>query len=436
MGRPSVSLTCYQPRPRWLGQPDPQCAIRVPLQYAVLASQGSWDMLVLPHAPRTIRYGSSGSNVNWRLLGIRPSDLPQPALRYGDPFNVADLQVDFDSRRDITVCFQQLLGQLDVQAHEGRRRYREVERCLLTVRRLHRELDDVALVKTIKEIHGRAASGEERPFRNSACKVSFLLKAMMMAVMLKKSGDFADILLRSCQIVAPPALMNAVSKLLHEARAALPHKSTISRWRFILDGAYMLNRRAQTDRGGGQLRYLMSDSSLQHGRDFSRNVVLEIAQDNIVGAFDVANDLINLRLPPATSGDDDSVELELQYFEALQRSLEIHHLPIMCLGSGRTTLLDKFTAVMCCVLHESGSCAVSFVQYVSNVRVIATDFGVEFGLPTVAPIAVQDLFPWYRGLPAENVVNPAEATGDIVDLRLANVRDQSLEKDVSLQDGP
>lgn len=80
----------------------------------------------------------------------------------------------------------------------------------------------------------------------------------------------------------------------------------------------------------------------------------------------------------------------------LQNGLPLHHLPLITLGSGRTTLLDKFQTLVHAFALESGGTCEELARYCSQIRVITSDFGVEFSLSRVRPAPVRTLIPWYK----------------------------------------
>ena len=81
---------------------------------------------------------------------------------------------------------------------------------------------------------------------------------------------------------------------------------------------------------------------------------------------------------------------------AISRSITHHHLPIMGLGSGRTTLQDKFCSVMFAMLLEAGSTENSLNVFLQGIIAGTFDLGVEFALSKVRATSLQQLFPWYQ----------------------------------------
>ena len=73
----------------------------------------------------------------------------------------------------------------------------------------------------------------------------------------------------------------------------LPDASTISRWRMLVDGAYMIYWRS-LNASSSYIRYLMADSSSQRGRNFELIALLCIREDEIVDSYRRAKDLAQL----------------------------------------------------------------------------------------------------------------------------------------------
>ena len=87
--------------------------------------------------------------------------------------------------------------------------------------------------------------------------------------------------------------------------------------------------------------------------------------------------------------------MDSELFQQLTCHFTLHRLPVLSLASGRTTLADKFAIVMHAIFLEAGSSSIGVVSYCESVSSFATDFGVEFGLSSVAPVPLRRLFPWF-----------------------------------------
>ena len=94
--------------------------------------------------------------------------------------------------------------------------------------------------------------------------------------------------------------------------------------------------------------------------------------------------------------DASAVETEGDLMATINDRIMIHHLPIMGLGSGRTSLQDKFCTVMFAMLLEAGSSENSLSVFAQDIVAGTFDLGVEFSLSKVRPTSLRNLFPWYH----------------------------------------
>ena len=88
-------------------------------------------------------------------------------------------------------------------------------------------------------------------------------------------------------------------------------------------------------------------------------------------------------------------ELERQTMEQLRAAIKMHRLPPTTLGSGRTTVADKF----CCCIHamwlESGS-PKDVQDYCGSFVATTTDMGHEFALGDIADTPIKSILPWVQ----------------------------------------
>ena len=124
---------------------------------------------------------------------------------------------------------------------------------------------------------------------------------MCMSGLLRNSKSLRTVLMQSAQIILPPILQQHFLGQLDSCCKVMPSKSTVSRWRVVLDAAFMLSERhSRAEESAadsrGYARYMMADSSMRHGRDLEHIVFRSIALDNITRMFDSANTMINARL--------------------------------------------------------------------------------------------------------------------------------------------
>ena len=129
-------------------------------------------------------------------------------------------------------------------------------------------------------------------------KKEYLLKILMMCSALKTSTGLGNIFRDMVSACLPNGLKYMIKDLVDSAARQMPSKTTVSRYRMVLDAAFMAwerKRNAALDASGGTTRYLMCDSSMQHGSEFEGIVCLTIPNRDLLPAFDIANKLVSLR---------------------------------------------------------------------------------------------------------------------------------------------
>ena len=149
-------------------------------------------------------------------------------------------------------------------------------------------------------------------------------------------------------LVLPPALSSMVDDLVELAVKSMPSESLLSLYRVLLDGAFMLTSRVLNERlrlDGGATRYVMADSSQQHGDQFEVIQVQTIPNRDIGQAFRLAGDLYRLRSEHGESCAVDVFEREKAIMKKLEEVLsDTRVLPLLSLGSGRSSLAITFQA--------------------------------------------------------------------------------------------
>ena len=115
---------------------------------------------------------------------------------------------------------------------------------------------------------------------------------------LKTTAALGDLFRDMVEACMPNGLKHMIKDMVDSAASQMPSSSTVSKYRVVLDGAFMLWERkhnAALDSSGGATRYLMCDSSMQHGSEFEGIVCLTIPNRDLLPAFDIANKLVSLR---------------------------------------------------------------------------------------------------------------------------------------------
>ena len=235
----------------------------------------------------------------------------------------------------------------------------------------------------------------------------FLLNTMLFALGVRSAGVLPNCLRQCVEICLPSYLRHLAGPLVETAVKHAPAAPVISRHRFLLDGACMLfmqriNRQRSAE--GGCSRYMVADSSMQHGREYEAIITTTMKNKDLAKASSLAKGLVEFRQRVGTDCSEDVIEEETKMMDALRDLMwDIHPLPIVTLASGRTSLPFKFHRVAHALLLEAGrdpsDMEVSMAEHV----VLSGDMGTEFGLSSVAPISCTQLFPFLEK--SEHAVN-------------------------------
>lgn len=290
----------------WLPCDGPHTALRAPLPHWSLCLSPHapfWGSLVLPQRPAQGqgRVGTAGLQLSWKLLGVTANDVPViPDLPFVE-FDDSSLSLD---RPALSETMEHLKAHVAVllAQHGKADEVTSVQKCLAVLQNVHDQMDTRAFLKSIKEIRVGSNALQVGRHKGVPYRVAFLVRALCLADLLRNSADIVETLRLSIQVLLPTTLHSHFEQLLDEVQHVLPAKSTISRWRLLLDGGFMLQQRmenARLDSDGDRVeyvRYIMADSSMQHGRDFEHILVRSIERGRLVLLDGASRDLIDLWL--------------------------------------------------------------------------------------------------------------------------------------------
>ena len=213
--------------------------LRIPSAHALLVAVGHWDSFLLPSILRASRFGSSSLNIDWRALGIAKPRDPYPA----DVDN-ANRSCDTDFLEQVGFYLRDWI----TNAEDGDDDLVNVAMAsVTTLDRLARDIDPLAFQASIRDMHGRPtlhmANAKTSPFR-----AAFLVQAFMLADLLRNSNDYKELLLRVVEVLVPPTLKKVFTSFVNDCSRIVPNKSTLSRWRMLIDCAHMLIQRRLLER--------------------------------------------------------------------------------------------------------------------------------------------------------------------------------------------
>ena len=276
---------------KWTDKTCPSIALRIPPQYAYLTGARIFSSLVLPDVgKRSERGGSRSLFVDWQLLGFeRPAHPASSSL--------ANMQLDFDQNVAMEVgdVLKRYCESLDVHDDFDAVEYSHVSQLVRVMMNMQEQLDPVYFHKVCRDLQHRATivTSDGSQCRKLKYKVMWLLQVLLMSDCLRQTGNLKKVILKTVELVVPPVLINVFRNAVMSAALAVPNKGTLSRWRLLLDGGFMLWHRGKNS-PGSDLRWMMTDSSTQHGRSFQLTLILSLNVLSAIRALSDANDLVLL----------------------------------------------------------------------------------------------------------------------------------------------
>ncbi|CAK9029029.1 Uncharacterized protein (Fragment) [Durusdinium trenchii] len=345
----------------WTQRSVPTLALRMAPQHAFLCSKGISKYIVLPDLPHRHKIGGSRSLfLNWQLLGLgKPPPCP-----LSSSFEDQKLEMNKAVAQQIGDVLKTFGKTLDVSDDFDLVEYGHVLQLVRVMNNMQEQLDPVYFHKACKDLQHRAAvtslDGQVR--RKLKYKVIWLLQVLLLADCLWNSAKLKAVVSKAIELVVPPLFIKVFREALRDSALLVPHKGTLSRWRLLLDGGFMLWCR-EKNKAGQYLRWMMTDSSTQHGRSFQLTTMLSLKAASAQRALLCAHEQIYLWYLGGTGG----------------------------------TLPQKFHAVLHSLFLEAGSSESDLARYCSEICSCTTDLGTEFALPFVLPMPVRAVFPWIQG---------------------------------------
>ena len=276
----------------------PNTALRLPTGFAHLIAAGIWERSCVPCFSGS--KARTAASIQWRNLGLRLStlDLPPVPMSF---MKYADAPVLSQKRAHaVADLVRAHAARIDCSTEAGQSEFKGAEEAVLMMQAMSDQLAPISFQKSILELHGKANEVQvERRCNSKTYQVSFMLKVMCLADVLRSSASIRATIKLACDMVLPSSLKPIVQELIDKSATIMPDKSTVSRWRFLIDGAYMQVQRLDFARyceeGSGYTAYMMCDSSMQHGRDFEHMVMQVILTDNLLELTKLAESLMWFR---------------------------------------------------------------------------------------------------------------------------------------------
>ena len=255
------------PMPAWITDVIPAACIRCPLHVAVSLATGKLGQMLLP-----VFDDAQSLRVSWQTLGIQALPMSEPVLPIDE---VPSIDAAFALR--VANLLRDIAGPAIAAHHDPESiRLRCMEACSV-LQQYHDSLDPRSIRRAAKEV--RTSRGDETGIaagRRAAFKVVFMAQCLMACSLLQSDSRLRESIERSLGLLLPHQLRKPVHDLVE--LKTTPSPSAISRWRLLLDVAYMQYRR-KLNRGRRWSRWLMLDSSPQGGNDYEMIIVCSAAVD-------------------------------------------------------------------------------------------------------------------------------------------------------------
>lgn len=365
--------------PPWLAVDGilPQVALRAPAAHAQLAVWGCWRALWLPHV--NDRLSGSAWCMPFAKLGIPEDKLPSPPISSAlEPSEISPslMQEVADALRRSSAL---------TQDHDERQNLR---RLTVSLQAYVDESNVAGLARHIPnlgKLEMEVGDGCQRASKRLAYKSAFLIHVLIMSGLIMHDANLRQVLAGAFGLMLPPSLAAPLVRAVEDAKAIpLPHKSTISRWRMLLDSAFMMWTRVRLQQE--HVHFGMVDSSTQGGKDYVLVVIASILKADLPALVERADDLAFMH-KNRTEIDEAlrDIDKEQSIMDFIAKRIVLHRPPPVMLASGRTRLFDKFL--------ETGS-PDALRAFLQGLLVLTTDLGVEFNLATVRPMEANVLFPY------------------------------------------
>ena len=218
-----------------------------------------------------------------------------PAPPFSASLPVETLKFDKSIAKKVADVLKRFCQGLNVNDDFDSVEYFHIAQLVHVMMDLEEQLDSVYFHKACRDLQHRAAiiSADGSSRRKLKYKVMWLLQVLLMSDCLRHTGYLKKVILKSIELVVPPVLIDVFRNAIETAALSVPNKGTLSRWRLLLDAGFMLWQRDQ-NKSSPFLRWMMTDSSTQHGRSFQLTSILSLKEEFAAKALSFANELILL----------------------------------------------------------------------------------------------------------------------------------------------
>ena len=418
-GQPDRLLLQNQNMQEICGQHAPAVLLRLPQDVIMSVVSGKCERFFLPDFNTLVNTTKYTWYCNWGRIGLSQASLPMPRIQVAavqqhvprDGHQAQpDGEMDLGMLRSIADHLRRFASELLVQppgppgaGNAGNDLLASAYHDLCRLQKLIDELDPATVQSSIRNVTtGYVVSGSHKPVaRSTPYRAAFVIQVLLQCDLLKSDASLKESVKQALMLILPKSLRSMFLEMVDEHVS--PSPGHIRRWRLLLDAAFMkqmrVRRQKDWEEHRASVRWMMVDSSPQGGRDYELVVLCKAYLDDLQHALDLVDVMKNKSRTRHTYEDDEAFILEQ---EALQRdirqTLVMERPPPVVLGSGRTSLPDKFAATAHALFLETGSSG-NLAALASEVVSCTSDLGTEFNIVRVRGARVRDLLPW---LPEES----------------------------------
>jgi hypothetical protein len=233
-------------------------------------------------------------------------------------------------------------------------------------------------------------------------KLDFMLQVFFYGNFFRSSTTMKDAIIKSLNLMLSPALAQHYRELMNDSDLHIPSASARSRFRFILDCAFMLSRReffhdklSEWEEGPAPLALFMyTDSSPQGGMNWQITSYDLVRVTDLVVIAEALEFLVRKRVQHDAGHEDTPDELlrERELILMLHVKIERQYCIPCGLGSKRTALGNKLHACYHGLFMDGGESIGKITQCVFS---ITSDYGVEAGFTHALPTLASTYFPFF-----------------------------------------
>ena len=396
----------------------PQVLLRLPQKVATSILSSHCQRFFLPDFNKLVPTTKYTWYCAWGRLGTSEASLPGPRfnLRRQDDVDEAEYgHVSLTLLRSVTNHLRRFASEaLEAEAGAAAQEIGEeggpgahenlsatcVYKDLCKLQKLVDELDPATVQSSIRNVNPGyvVADGPEKAIAKSApYRAAFVIQVLLQCDLLKSDTSLKDSVKQALGLILLKSLLCMFLDMVEEH--VNPSQSQISRWRLLLDAACMMQTRLRRQedwmQGRSSVRWMMVDSSPQGGRDYELVVLGQAYLDDLQHALSLMDVMKNKSLERESYEDDEVFSAEQQELQGtLEQLLVLERPPPVVLGSGRTSLPDKFSATAHALFLETGS-SDCLTRLTSEIVSCTSDLGTEFNIVRVEGAKLSELFPWF-----------------------------------------